>query len=301
MTKEEVLRIFVEERPSCIASYGYGSGVFKQDGYETGKKPQMDIIFIVDDLKTWHLNNMEQNPHDYCLMGRLHLSLSSIKSIKGKNNITYFSQIKSQDNLFKYGVIEDKDFIKSLKRWDNIFVAGRFHKPVLEISSNDVIRDAISYDREMALMFACLLSDEVTTEVEIYKKLCGLSYMGDTRMLFAENPNKVVNIVNGNYGLLHNIYGLHNYYLEQDGDNIIVNHDAIINSITCWPEGLVDYLAMKDTNLGNVTEVQRNVKEFFVLKNREESMCQTLDGFRTNGLVRSVPYILAKIDKKIRG
>lgn len=153
----------------------------------------------------------------------------------------------------------------------------------------------------MAFMFACLLSDNVSSFEDIYIKLCGLSYMGDTRMLFAENPNKVSNIVNGTYDLFKEIYDFKSYYLNVVDDKVIINYEAIIDCISYWPECLVDYLAMKDTNLANIEEVRHNVAKFFIEKNRIESAYQTLDGFRTNGIVRSVPYVLAKVEKKFKG
>ena len=56
--------------------YGYGSGVFKQ---ASSVKPLTDVIFVVDDLKGWHMENMKMNPSDYSLIGRLYINRSSIK------------------------------------------------------------------------------------------------------------------------------------------------------------------------------------------------------------------------------
>ena len=43
--------------------------------------------------------------------------------------------------------------------------------------------------------------------IDVYTGICGLSYLGDTRMKFAENPRKVLNIVEGSYDSLNEIYG----------------------------------------------------------------------------------------------
>ena len=56
---------FVKNRPEVVAAYGYGSGIFKQSGYTSKDKPQIDLILVVDDLKKWHKENMKANPKDF--------------------------------------------------------------------------------------------------------------------------------------------------------------------------------------------------------------------------------------------
>lgn len=297
----EELKSFVAQRPKAEAAFGYGSGIFKQVGYNTQSRPQKDVIFLVNNLKEWHLENMEMNPKDYSMIGRIHLSKAPIERIKGLNKITYFSQIKDGDYSYKYGVIEESDFLHNLNTWDNMFIAGRFQKPVVEIHSNEEVNKAIEYDRECALRIACLLTQSETTVKELLIELCGLSYMGDTRMIFAENPNKVKNIVEGSFEVLKDIYINPRSYLHvyMDGVNARVNHKQILQEIEFLPSALVDYLASVNTDLSNVKMVRANIKEYIKGKNRAESFAQTLDGFRTNGVMRSIPYALAKVKKKI--
>jgi hypothetical protein len=53
----------------------------------------------------------------------------------------------------KYGVICERDFIYHLNNWDNVFIAGRFHKPVLdiEIRPNMNLYKTIDSNRESAV------------------------------------------------------------------------------------------------------------------------------------------------------
>ena len=60
---------FINKRPDVVAAYGYGSGVFKQAGYTSKDKPQIDLILIVDDLKEWHKKNFKLNRKDYSFFG----------------------------------------------------------------------------------------------------------------------------------------------------------------------------------------------------------------------------------------
>lgn len=302
MTKKEVLEEFIKKRPAVVGAYGYGSGVFLQSNYK-GKKPQNDLILIVDDLKKWHLENIAINKKDYSLIGKIYLTAACKKRIKGLNKITYVSNIKNNGEVFKYGVIEEKDFIGGLRSWENVFIAGRFHKPTLKFQSNEKLEKAILKDREAAFLIACLLSPSKTKLRDLYMRLCGLSYYGDTRMAFAENPHKVQNIVCGNFAYLEQIYseiGQKYSFLVRKGDYLLINHEAILKRIVFLPPSLVHYFMEQQTDITNLEEVRKAILEFFKQKNHEESLYQTVSSVKTNGLVRSVPYALAKVSKRFK-
>lgn len=40
------------------------------------------------------------------------------------------------DNMYKYGVIHEKDFLSDLINWEMFYTAARLQKPVLEIYKN---------------------------------------------------------------------------------------------------------------------------------------------------------------------
>lgn len=297
MNKEEAIKKFALQRPESRAVYGYGSGVFKQASSKG--KPLTDVIFLVDDIKDWHLTNMRMNPKDYSLLGKVYLSKSSLEKIKGINGITYFSEINGGEYTFKYGVIEVLDFINGLDTWGNIFMAGRFHKPVLELKSETKIRDSIDYNRRCALMIACLFCDKEVTDREIYNKLCGLSYLGDARMAIAENPHKVENIVEGSYDKLKEIYPLTESYLTSiDGDRYCINHQIILSRISELPEALLEYLYDKGTDFKDIDMLCINIYEYLTSKNKIESRAQIIQGVKTNGVLRSIPYAFAKVKKR---
>lgn len=298
MEKHEVIKKFADKRPNSVGVYGYGSGVFKQSNTEE-TNPLTDVVFIVDDIKAWHQANMKMNSRDYSLIGRVHLNRKNISKLKGKNGITYFSEIKDEGYIFKYGVIEVEDFKRGLNTWDNLFMAGRFHKPVMEISSNDDIREAISFNRDTALMIACLFCNDVTTREDIYRKLCGISYLGDARMVIAENPHKVENIVNGSFDKLSDMYPLNeDYLLECKDGTVLICHDRLLGRMYELPERLLEYLEDMGTDFNDLDMVRINLYEYIMSRNKVESRAQILQGVKTNGIIRSIPYALAKVKKR---
>ena len=80
--------------------------------------------------------------------------------------------------------------------------------------------------------------------------------------------------------------------------SVIINHKYILEHIDLLPLDLLSYLMDVKTDLSNLEEVRNNIYKYFRIKNREESFHQILDGLKTNGVVKSVPYALAKINKR---
>ena len=126
----------------------------------------------------------------------------------------------------KYGVISLSSLKRDLLTWDSLYVAGRLQKPVGTVlvvecevcilkarediicSMNENLKSAVLAvlpllpprfsARELFLVLLVLFSD--------LQAITGLSYNGDIRTWFAENPNKVENIVSGNYDYFNELY-----------------------------------------------------------------------------------------------
>ncbi len=299
MDKESVVRSFVGNRPKSLGAYGYGSGVFRQVGNDKGD-PQIDLIFLVDDLKEWHSENLERNKRDYSFLGRLHVNRSNSNKLKGYNGITYYSQIFEGGYRFKYGVMEERDFLEDLSSWRNFFVAGRFHKPVMRINGSLMEEDAIEKNRKQAFLVTAFLAPKVISKKHFLKLLCSLSYRGTMRMNFAENPHKVDNIVNGSYDKLLEIYSFDTDYIQViEDDKLLIDESILMKHVSELPIGLLVYLYRSGFDFKSINDVRRGIKSFFDEHNKTEEIYQSIDGIKTNGIVRSVPYLLAKVKKRI--
>lgn len=293
MEIKDEIKIFTNCRPDVIAAYGYGSGVFRQRGYEKKDKPQIDLILAVKDIKKFHEENMYLNPNDYSITGKVFFNKKSKEIIKGKNKITYQSNIEENGLTFKYGVIEAKDLEHQLLTWDRFFLAGRFQKPVLEIVPNESLTRAIEENRKHALVTALQFEEEYATIYDLYEKIVSFSYVGDSRMRFFENPNKVRNIVNSSFEELDSIYNTGKYFTEIEG-RIKVDYDAL--SEEALPAYLAYYLMDIDKSS---KEYLKKIEEYLKTKNKEESMSQAIHGISTNGIVKSSDYAFQKLKKRI--
>ena len=300
MDKDTAIRNFIEKRPETLGVYGYGSGVFKQVGYSLKAKPQIDVILLVDDLREWHQENLRMNSRDYSIMGRIHANITNLNKLKGYNKINYYSHIKDGNLFFKYGVMEEGDFISFLSTWRSIFVAGRFHKPTLEIKGNDRERRTIEENRRQAMFVAALLSPMIVYKKDFLRTVCNLSYIGSIRMNIAENPHKVDNIVNGCIEKLANIYNMDLPFITfLDNDRIIISHKVAMAHVKELPLYLVTYLYENGYDFNSLEDIRSGIITFFTERNKVEEYRQFMDGISTNGIVRSVPYVLSKVKKRI--
>lgn len=282
---KDFIKEFLNERPEVVAAFGYGSGVFKQLGYDSKEKPQIDLILIVNDMKLWHKENIKKNPKDYSFIGRNFFLNSSLDEIKGITGITYQSNIEYKGHLFKYGIIEYGDFVRHMQTWDSFYVPGRFQKPTLTIKSNNFIDELILQNRRNACKVGLLCLNNKDLK-DLYLTICNLSYSGDTRMKVAENPKKVDNIVGASYDKFNEMYNFNDLY-QKNGERI--EYEIDIDEL---PSSLEKYI--KDD------KTKEKVMEYLSDLNRKESSLQTMKGIKTNGIVKSLRYGLAKVLKKFR-
>jgi translocator assembly and maintenance protein 41 len=225
-------------------------------------------------------------------------SNSKLKDITG---ITYLSNIEEDGKVFKYGTIEEKDLLKYLETWESFYLPGRFQKTNLPIIESNKIKKANELNRKNALYTALLtLKEKDNKLIDIYTQICGLSYLGDTRMKFAENPRKVLNIVEGSYDKFKEIYGTGNEYFKVDKkENIKINYDILLKDINNLPKSLYEYIE-EVVKTGDIDLIREKILEYFTNLNKKESTKQTIKGLFTNGIVRSIRYAYQKVLKKIK-
>lgn len=190
-------------------AFAYGSGVFSQGtkaANTTVSKPQIDMIFGVTHTEHWHSLNLKQNSHHYS--GLRWLGSGAISFVQDQLGAgLYFNPYVEMDGMkIKYGVVNMDTLRKDLKSWNTLYVAGRLHKPVKILRDEPQIRFMNQTNLISVLRASLLLLPEKFTELDLYKTIAGISYMGDFRMSFGENPNKVSNIVENQFLNFRRLY-----------------------------------------------------------------------------------------------
>ena len=298
---EKEIKKFIEKRPKVKGAYGYGSGVFKQSGYTSKDKPQIDMIFVVENLKEWHLENIKLNPNDYSFSSKLYFKNASNSKLKGNTGIVYLSNIVENNSVYKYGTIEEKDLEKYLDTWESFYLPGRFQKTILPIIESKNIEKMNKKNRESVLFTALLTLPEGKNKlIDVYTQICGLSYLGDTRMKFAENPRKVLNIVEGSFNIFKDIYGTSNdYFKTNKKEEITIDYKKLMKDINKLPKCLLEYLK-ENIKKQDINIIREKILTYFTELNKNESSKQTIKGLYSNGIIRSIKYASQKVLKKIK-
>lgn len=303
----------------------YGSGVFKQSG--KFNNPMIDLILVVNNSSNFHEDNLIQRAWHY----------SALKYL-GPNTITKFQEEwgakiyyntliyhKEEDVTYKYGIISREDFITDLLDWCHLYIAGRLHKPVAIIHpcTDDELLAALKNNLFSAIHVSLLRLPENFSEVEFYETIANISYLGDFRMWFGEDKNKVKNIVLPQIDYFRELYAnvissLSDFlYIPSNTVSTVCQQNISpearwhhLNNLPRVPQKeLVKYFnnlgrVRKDTEEvlltmsydPDVGEVLSYILKKIVLKS---SIRQSLKGILTAGIIKSVKYSGRKVCKTL--
>ncbi|KAG8708156.1 Mitochondrial translocator assembly and maintenance protein 41 [Ceratobasidium sp. 394] len=201
---EEIVAGF--EAPVRYA-FAYGSGVFGQDGYKDSDRPQLDFLFAVTHADHFHSINLHQNPKHYALAPRL-LGSDFISRVQSLAPGLWFNPyVKVKDGVtIKYGVTTVDNLCADLLGWRSLYMAGRMHKPIRIIKDDPRVRLTQQVNLTSAVRAALLTLPERFDEKQLFERIAGISYAGDPRMSFAENPHKIQNIVSAQQEQFRELY-----------------------------------------------------------------------------------------------
>ncbi|PHH79018.1 hypothetical protein CDD82_2711 [Ophiocordyceps australis] len=218
----EALRIMLRQfNAPIVYCFAYGSGVFPQESSsrvipedefravhphppealmraQRGSPKMIDFIFGVTHTQHWHSINMKQHRNHYSSIASFGSGLVSRVQDWGAG--VYFNPyIEVNGMLIKYGVTSIQNLVQDLSTWNNLYLAGRLHKPVKILRDHPQVRLANQHNLIAAVRTALLLLPPDFSERDLYSTIAGLSYLGDPRMaLPTENKSKVTNIVKHN-------------------------------------------------------------------------------------------------------
>ncbi|KAG8771455.1 Mitochondrial translocator assembly and maintenance protein 41 [Ceratobasidium sp. 428] len=201
---EEIVAGF--EAPVRYA-FAYGSGVFGQDGYKDSDRPQLDFLFAVTHADHFHSINLHQNPKHYALAPRL-LGSDFVSRVQSLAPGLWFNPyVKVKDGVtIKYGVTTVDNLCADLLGWKSLYMAGRMHKPIRIIKDDPRVRLTQQVNLTSAVRAALLTLPEKFDEKALFERITGISYSGDPRMSFAENPRKIQNIVSAQQAQFRELY-----------------------------------------------------------------------------------------------
>ncbi|CAN1171535.1 Phosphatidate cytidylyltransferase, mitochondrial [Linum perenne] len=232
------LSCFLKTLPPIEFCCVYGSTLHPNN---SDKSSMIDYIIGVADPLKWHSENLKLNRDHYAswmvhlggakllvprtkkrfghftrslkLQMTLALVCTSIPMLLGTTRYSYTSEFiyystsfALQLSMVKYGVVRMHDLVQDILNWQRFYTSGRLQKPVHVLVDNLDVEKLNAFNLRAAIAAALLILPSKFTEEDLYSKICSLSYMGDLRMLFAEDKNKVKKIVQGQFRLFQSMY-----------------------------------------------------------------------------------------------
>jgi len=206
--------------------------------------------------------------------------------------------------------------VDDLKNWQHVYVCGRLHKPVEILKTNEIIAKASDENLMSAVRTSLLMLPEKFSEEELFKAITRLSYIGDTRMAFAENPNKVNNIVSSNIERFHELY---KPVLAKFQDVIAMSTNgtakqdtglkARVKLMEQLPSNLIREMKKAFPKLPQQNFFESGIQQGIHSKMitdgiakivKRSSLQQTVKGLISAGLLKSIHYASRKISKAMK-
>ena len=297
MDNLEIIENLKKDLPPIEAVIGYGSGIYKQPGYNSEEKPDKDVIIITEDFKDFLIEDYEQNPH--------HFSEDFDKRIllKKKEKEKFYSNIGClkfyHDNIhFKAMVISKKALFEDLKTWKYFGMAGRLTKPILYQNIKEDLETAIHENRENILITAYLLNPKRNiTKNELYNTISKITYMYDFRTILpGEKKSKSLDIVSGAFDFFEETYGQNNLVKQNNGIN-----PHPVELIEKLPQNLKKYIIANfisnDIGEQDLQKLSKIINNYFRKTNLPNSIRLAMSSGTTLGKKETIKHGLSKVKK----
>ncbi|MBR3199525.1 MAG: hypothetical protein IKG27_05895 [Bacilli bacterium] len=303
MDNLELIQSVKESIPETIAVIGYGSGMFKQDGYDKKDKPDKDLILVVEDFKDFLMEDFKMNPH--------HFTDDFDKNIleRKKEKANYYKNLGClkfyhDDVHFKVMIISDEALKYDLKTWKHFGMAGRLTKPILYDDIPEDLERLILKNRENILLTALLYKGSLYMKKEgLYNAISKLTYINDFRTILpGERKSKSRDIVSGAIDEFDEMYL--DSPLIRFKNGIIVN-DYPIDLINELPVNFSNYLyhklgAEKITQEKDMERVSKIIERYFKKINLINSIELAIASAATLGLKESAKHAAEKYQKHLK-
>lgn len=281
--------------PPVEFAFAYGSAVFKQHGREMGN--MLDLVFVVDDPKCWHKENLARHSSHYSFLK--YLGPSALSRVQRSCAAVYYNTlVKVNGQLLKYGVTSRADLLKDLSEWEWLYLSGRLHKPVLLLTDceDKELRNALDYNLHSALLCASLLINKPKFSLEeLFLKITSLSYTGDFRMVVGEDRNKIRNVVTPNIEHFKTLY----MPFITDSSWLSLEEDACVVHVN-QPFSLEQHKYNLPRKLLQRLNENKSLEESVTAIVGLSSKRQSLKGIATAGVVKSVYYAAEKVQKMLK-
>ncbi|XP_026427047.1 phosphatidate cytidylyltransferase, mitochondrial-like isoform X1 [Papaver somniferum] len=327
MEKKNELGGLLDILPPVDFCCSYGSSLLPNNN---DKGSMVDYMIGVSDPLQWHNQNLKMNRNHYASWM---MQFGGPKVITGVAEsigvgVHFNPYVTWEDRMVKYGVIRMHNLVQDLLNWESFYLSGRLQKPVHILADSIDIENLNLNNLRAATSTALLLLPSEFSEEDLYAKICSLSYMGDLRMFFAEDKNKVKRIVQGQFDLFQKSYKpfIDEYaakdllrFSSSSDPKVQIAQDCALPAtrslVSSLPSSVRSGMGMRLGDEVKVSESGRVIREV-VIGSREETVeClrkvlrrkvmvssarQAFAGLLSAGAVNSAQYLTRKMGKALK-
>ncbi|KAI3893933.1 hypothetical protein MKX03_020116 [Papaver bracteatum] len=350
MEKKKELGGLLDILPPVDFCCSYGSSLLPNNN---DKSTMVDYIIGVSDPLQWHEQNLKMNRNHYASwmmqFGGAKVITGVAESIGvgvhfnpyvtwenrvlifqliGMRSLFYVWKRNNVHNMVKYGVVRMHNLVQDLLNWESFYLSGRLQKPVHILADSIDIENLNLNNLRAATSAALLLLPSEFSEEDLYAKICSLSYMGDLRMFFAEDKNKVKRIVQGQFDLFQKSYKpFIDEYAAKDllrfsstsDPQVQIAQDCALPAtrslVSSLPSSVRSGMGMRLGDEVKVSESGRVIREVVIGSREETAEClrkvlrrkvmvssarQAFAGLLSAGAVNSAQYLTRKMGKALK-
>ncbi len=303
MDNLELIKNIRKNLPENIAIIGYGSGIFKQQGYDRNEIPDKDIILVVENFRQFLIDDYKMNKDHFSSDFDVRVLEDKKDKYKFYKNIGCLKFY--HDNVhYKMMIISESALIYDLKTWNHFGMAGRLTKPILYEDLKANLENLILKNRENILITALLFSkDNYMKKEDLYKIISKLTYMYDFRTILpGERKSKSEDIVNGAVEKFDEIY-LQSPLITTKGSMVINPHP--IELIEELPVNLKKhiYARIKQNQIeksSSINEISKAIETYFMKTNFTNSIRLAISSSATLGPKETIKHGIAKFQKHLK-
>jgi len=342
MDEAKLICEFLDERiPGIMAAVGYGSEFDKTkkelDCLKTERKIDRtmrthSIVSIPSMIKEFSWKKSE-NQYDYLIFcedvkssfvaamttlqecntptTKIFVNNADNKTITEETNVVYMTYVyvDSIKRYIKIGFCDYYGTLKSMSDFDSIYIPLRLSKKIYVTKTTTEFDLALNLNRATVdFITGLVVPDDVYPLQHHYITAYNLSYGGDSRNGFAEDPAKVRKLIKKQEAYLNEYYAqypLYTQFVRCDCNGaIIMVKKNIPNDWFCYlPTSLqneVRKIGLEHSTLETKEEkelLSKTITNYFHTRTKLESSIEPIRGLGSNGVLNSMAYLTRKLSK----
>lgn len=342
MNEAKLIYEFLEERiPGIMAAVGYGSEFDKTkeelENLKTERKMdrtmrthsiislpaiieellwkksenQYDYLIFCEDVKTSFVAAMTTLQECNTPTTKQFISHVNEKTITEETNVVYMTYVyvESIKRYIKIGFCDYYGTLKSIYELDSVYIPLRLSKKTYVTKTTPEFDEALKLNRATIDFITGLVIPEDIYPIEHhYITAYNLSYGGDSRNGFAEDPTKVNKLIKKQESYLNENYAKAPIYTQIircdiNGTHVMVKKNIPTNWFNILPinlQTIVKNVGLENSNLESYEErllLSQTIIDYFHKRTSLESKIEPIRGLGSNGILNCVAYLSRKLSK----